>query len=201
MEAPEGSLMPALTTGNCDAMDGPVVARAREALETQYVNHVLAWVRPEDEPEIRRAFEHAVSVRKLGPRARELADAHFFETLVRVHRASEGEPYTGIKPAGADLGPAIPAADRALETGLVKELVRLLTAAARAGVHRHFHAALRERNFAVDDLESGRRYVAAYVSYIHYVERLWEAATGPSHGHHDGRGEHEPIQGSAGHFN
>ena len=51
---------------------------------------------------------------------------YFFETLVRLHRAGEGAPYTGLKPAGRDLGPAIPAADRALETGDVEPLVRLL---------------------------------------------------------------------------
>ena len=44
--------------------------------------------------------------------ARELADRYFFETLVRIHRAGEGAPYTGLKPAGRDLGPAVPAAVR-----------------------------------------------------------------------------------------
>lgn len=56
-------------------------------------------------------------------------DHHFFETLVRVHRAGEGAPYTGLKPAG-------------------------------------------------------RAYVEAYVPYIHYVERLWQDATGTAHGRH-----------------
>ena len=36
-----------------------------------------------------------------------LADQFFFETLVRVHRAGEGAPFTGLRPAGAELGPAI----------------------------------------------------------------------------------------------
>ena len=42
---------------------------------------------------------------------KELSDQFFIKTLVRVHRAGEGAPYTGIRPAGTDLGPAIPAAD------------------------------------------------------------------------------------------
>ncbi|MGH8640573.1 MAG: DUF6448 family protein, partial [Burkholderiales bacterium] len=99
----ENGLLAAWAIGHCDTLDGPVVTLARKALETGNVNHVLPWVRPEDEPEIRRAFDHALAVRKLGCEARDLADRHFFETLVRVHRAAEGAPYTGLKPAG--MGP------------------------------------------------------------------------------------------------
>ena len=180
----ENGLLAAWAIGHCDTLDGPVVTAARKALETGNVNHVLPWVRPEDEDEIRRAFDHALAVRVLGRRARELADTHFFETLVRVHRASEGAPYTGLKPPGLDLGPAVSAADQALETGLLKQLVSLLTEAVRSGVHRHFHAAVERRNFAVDDVAAGREYVAAYEPYIHYVEQLWEAATRDP-AHHD----------------
>jgi hypothetical protein len=165
-------------------MDGPVVTLARKALEARNVSLVLPWVRREDEAEIRAAFEHALAVRDLGPKARELADLHFFETLVRVHRAGEGAPYTGLKPAGRDLGPAIPAADRALVDGSVDAVVRLLNDAISKGVHDHFHAAARHKEFDVNDVAAGRAYVEAYVPYIHYVERLWQAATGKAHGHH-----------------
>ena len=176
--------------GHCDGLDGPVVTLARKALDAGNVNLVLPWVRNDDEAEIRRAFEHAVSVRKLGPQAKALADQHFFETLVRVHRAGEGAPYTGLKPAGRDLGPAIPAADRALEDGSLEQLVGLLTEAVRQGVHKHFHAAMSRRKFAVDDVAAGREYVEAYVPYIHYVERLWRDAAGAAHGHHAEHAEH-----------
>jgi len=167
---------------NCDALDGPVVTLARKALETDNVNYVLPWVRAEDEHQIRRAFGHAMAVRKLGPHARDLADTHFFETLVRAHRASEGAPYTGLRAAGADLGPVVPAADKALETGYIKALVNLLTDAVRSGVHRHFQSTTSSKAFPVDDVAAGRRYVEAYESYIHYVERLWRAAAGVAHG-------------------
>ena len=187
--AGEGGLLLAWAVGHCDTLDGPVVTLARKALETGNVNHVLPWVRPEDEPEIRHAFGHATAVRKLGSHARELADLHFSETLVRVHRASEGASFTGLKPAGTDLGPAVPAADKALRDGSVEAVVRLLTDAVRAGVQQHFQEALRRRSFATDDVAAGRRYVAAYVPYVHYVERLWEAATTAAHGHSHAHGE------------
>lgn len=175
--------------GHCDTLEGPVIQLARKALQTGNVNLVLPWVRAEDEDEIRHAFEHAQAVRKLGPEARSLADTHFFETLVRIHRAGEGAPYTGLKPAGLDLGPAVPAADKALEDGVIEPVINLLTDAVREGVRRHFHAAYHHRKFDVNDVRAGRAYVDAYVPYVHYVEGLWDAATGAV-GHHAEHGAH-----------
>jgi hypothetical protein len=169
--------------GHCDGMDGPVVLRAKKALETGNVKLVLPWVRAQDEGEIRKAFDHAVSVRKLGAQARELADTHFFETLVRIHRAGEGAPFTGLKPAGRDLGPAIPAADHALENGSVDAVVRLVTDAVAQGIRERFHAAWNKRRFDPNNVEAGREYVEAYVPYIHFVERLFDVAKESARGH------------------
>lgn len=178
--------------GHCDGLDGPVVTLARRALEAGNVNLVLPWVRESDEAEVREAFAGALAVRTLAPRAKEVADRHFFETLVRVHRAGEGAPYTGLKPAGRDLGPAIPAADRALEDGSIESVVKLLNDAIRHGLHDHFHRATARKGFDPNDVKAGRSYVDAYVSYIHYVERLWQAASSPSAGGHQaGHSEHE----------
>src|SRR5690606_15115569 len=116
---------------------------------------------PDDEPEIRGAFRHELEVRARGGEARELADRYFFETLVRVHRAGEGEPYTGLKPAGRDLGAAIPPADRAPETGSLAELEALLVEAVRHGLRERFHAAAAARDFAPTEVEAGRAFVAA----------------------------------------
>lgn len=178
-----GGLALAWALGHCDGLDGPVVTVARRSLETGNVNLVLPWVRTEDEGEIQKVFDQAMPVRKLGAEARELADTHFFETLVRVHRAGEGAPFRGLQPAGRDLGPAVPAADKALEHGSIEQVEKLLTDAIRDGVHKHFDAALRRRRFDPDDVEAGRAYVEAYVSYVHYVERLWQAAQGVAHAH------------------
>ena len=176
-------LIPRTATAHCDGLDGPVVALAREALETGNVNLVLPWVPQDGEPEIRRAFDETMSVRKLGSEARNLADTYFLETLVRVHRASEGAPYTGLKPAGRDIGPAIPAADKALDSGSTEALENLLTDTFRKALDKHFRTAMSQKKFASDDVAAGRRYVEAYVAYIHYVERLWEAATHSAEGH------------------
>jgi hypothetical protein len=183
-------LVPGRALAHCDGLDGPVVTAARQALEANDVNRVLIWVKKQDEPAIRKAFEQTLAVRKLSPQARELADMYFFETLVRVHRAGEGAPYTGLKPAGRDLGPAIPGADRALESGNVEPLVRLLVGAAEKGLRERFAEARAARNYPVGNVEAGREYIEKYVPFIHYVERLYQSAT-------TGAPDHEAEAGTA----
>jgi hypothetical protein len=169
---------------HCDGLDGPVVKAAKNALQAGNVNLVLIWVQQRDEPEIRAAFQQTLLVRKQSPEAQALADRSFFETLVRVHRAGEGAPYTGLKPAGRDLGPAIPAADRALETGADGPLQDLLSDAVQRGLREHFEALRALRGYDPNDVAAGRRYVQAYVEFIHYVERIHEAATTATEGHY-----------------
>jgi hypothetical protein len=168
-------LAPSKAFAHCDGMDGPVVKAAQRALATENVNLVLIWVQKKDEAVVKQAFHRTLAVRKLSAEARELADLYFFETIVRIHRAGEGEPYTGLKPAGRDLGPAIPAADRALETGSIEPLLHLITTAAQNGVREHFNRATNKKKFSENDTVAGREYVEAYVKLIHYVERLYEA--------------------------
>jgi hypothetical protein len=179
-------LVPALPNtaiAHCDGMDGPVVEAARKALARGDVNLVLIWVQKGDEKEIREAFDRARKVRELGTEARQLADRFFFETVVRVHRAGEGAPYTGLKPAGRDLGPAIPLADRILTTGNVDALENLLAEEIRRGVVERFERAAKTRDFPTADVDAGRDYVRAYVTFIHYVERAYEAGNAPVAGH------------------
>ncbi len=186
---------------HCDTLDGPVVSKAREALEKKNVDVVLPWVAAKDEGEIRHAFELATAVRGKGEKEKELADRYFFETLVRVHRAGEGAPYTGLKGAGLDPGPAIPAADKALETGNPKALLELIDGKTREGIHRYFAAAVEKRKHAGESVEAGREYVQAYVPYLHFVERLYnDAATPIGHGAEGGAEPHghpEPVEAPA----
>ena len=197
-----GLLAPVSARAHCDTLDGPVVLTARKALETGKVNPVLAWVRPQDEKEIRAAFARTLAVRKAGAEARDLADTWFFETLVRVHRAGEGAPYTGLKPAGQDLGPAVPAADEAIETGSPEAVEKLLVAAVRSGLHERFHE-VQARKPPADDVAAGRAWVEAYVPYVHYVEGVYEAAQGKAGAHAEPAAEAHahpaPAGGHAGH--
>ena len=167
---------------HCDTLDGPVVGSARQSLDTGNVNLVLGWVQKKDEPEIRKAFERARTARKQGGHAGELAERSFFEDLVRVHRAGEGAPYTGLKPAG-QIEPAVGEADRAIKTGQLKPVAQMIVGPVEEGLHRHFEAVQATRKYDPNDVEAARAHVNAYVQYVHYVEKLHEAAA-PAAGHH-----------------
>jgi hypothetical protein len=168
---------------HCDSLDGPVVNAARTALTESNVNLVLIWVQPDDESTIKHAFEKTLAVRRLNAEARELADMYFFETLVRVHRAGEGAPYTGLKPAGTDFGPSIPATDKALATGDVKPVLKLLSEKTEHGVRELFQETLAKKKFDKNNVQAGRGFVKAYVEYTHYVKGIHDATARATHGH------------------
>ncbi len=173
---------------HCDTMNGPVVKAAQRALETRDVTPVLRWVRPEAEVEVREAFTQTLSVRALGPQAQALADRFFFETLVRVHRAGEGEPYTGLKPAGTPVDPAVAAADAALDRGSVDALAAMVAEHAAAGVRARFERAATAKAEADTSVEAGREFVEAYVQFTHYVETVHQAIAAKAAAHGAGHG-------------
>ncbi len=180
--------LPVQLAAHCDGLDGPVVQAARKALETGNLNLALVWVQAAHEAEIRAAFDRTRAVRGQSSEARELADLYFFETLVRVHRAGEGAPYTGLKPAGRDLGPAVPAADKAVVSGIISALLEMLLGSVRNGVEQRFReVTAAQKHHDNDDLNAGRRYVQAYVEFLHYTERIHQAAVGSAESH-----SHEP---------
>ncbi|MCJ7538252.1 MAG: DUF6448 family protein [Desulfobacterales bacterium] len=167
---------------HCDTLDGPVVETARKALASGDVTPLLKWVGADDEQMIRTAFQKTLEVRKLGTQARDLADMYFFETLVRIHRAGEGAPYTGLKP-GAAVDPAVALADKALESGSVDKLVNTLNDATAKGIRERFHRALKAKKHADESVTAGRDFVESYVIFTHYVEGLHSMIKGASEHH------------------
>lgn len=166
-----------LAFAHCDTLGGPVIMAAQRALETGNIDRVLIWIQKQDEEELRNVFQKTMAVRKLSPEAQELADAHFFETLVRIHRAGEGAPFTGLKPAGTE-EPPIAAADKAVDSGKADGLVGDMPALVAEGIKEHFEKMMEKKNHMEKSVEAGREYVAAYVTFIHYVERLYMDAVG-----------------------
>jgi hypothetical protein len=174
------------TAGNvyahCDTLEGPVVETAKKALASGDVTPLLKWVAADDEQMIRTAFQKTLDVRKLGAQAQDLADMYFFETLVRIHRAGEGAPYTGLKP-GAAVDPAVALADKALESGSVDKLVNILSDATAKGIRERFHRALKAKKHADESVAAGRKFVESYVIFTHYVEGLHSMIKGASEHH------------------
>jgi hypothetical protein len=167
---------------HCDTLDGPVVEDAKIALKSGDVTPVLKWVNKDSEKEVRDAFAATLKVRSLNDDARKLGDMHFFETLVRVHRAGEGEPFTGLKPPGT-IDPGFVAADKALGSGSITDLSADITKSVDAGLRKRFADVLEKKKHANDSVEAGRAYIAAYVQYAHYVESIHTLSSGGSDGH------------------
>jgi hypothetical protein len=159
---------------HCDSVEGPVVVDAKAALEKGDVAPVLKWISATQEPEVRGAFQKTLVVRKLGPEALQLADTTFFETLVRLHRETEGFPYTGLKKGGNE--PAfIGQLESALAAGSVDDFARLVGEHAAAGVKAKFAKALEAKKGAEGTPAEGRAYVTAYVDLMHYTKAIVEA--------------------------
>ena len=179
-------IFPAKSYAHCDTLGGPVVTTARASLENGDVTPLLKWVRPEDEKEIKTAFQKTLVVRAKGPKAKELADMYFFETLVRIHRAGEGVSYMSLKPS-EEIDPAVALADKALESGNIDKLVDVLTGAMAKGIRERFHTALEKQKHVDESVAAGREFVKSYVIFTHYVEGLHGLIKGGA-AHHHGEG-------------
>jgi hypothetical protein len=164
--------IPAPAAAHCDSMNGPVVKAARAALATGKVELVLVWVQAVDEQEIREAFARTQRVRRAGGEARELADLWFFETLVRIHRRGEGAPYTGLKGPDYEVPAGIAAADRTVNAGALEGLDEHLAHQTLEILQAKFAVLSLLRGYDPNDVETGRRFVHAYVDFIHFVENL-----------------------------
>ncbi len=159
---------------HCDTLDGPIVTAAKRALEKHNVNLILPYAPAEAESELLKAFEKTLHVRALGGEAAALADYWFFETAVRLHRAGEGAPYMGLKPAGLDWGPVVPRAERAIDDGNPTDVIGFLTNALDMKLRALFEQARSHKDYEVNDVEAARAYVSAALRFVLYSHHLWK---------------------------
>jgi len=186
--------MQATSAAHCDTLDGPVIQDARRALEAKDVTPVLKWVKHEDEKGVRTAFTKALAAR--GKKNEAAAENQFFAALVKIHRAGEGASFTGLKPKGG-VEPVVAEADKSLANGSSDAVVELVADAAAAGIKKRFERAAATYKHKDESVEQGREFVAAYVAYTHYVEKLHQmAAGGGAHDEHDHAARPPSKQGS-----
>jgi hypothetical protein len=171
---------------HCDAKDGPVVTGALTALDTGEVNEALRFSPKDAENEIRAAFTKAVQARSSSPAAREVADLYFAETVVRLHRAGEGAAFTGLKPVGLDVGPVIPLAEHAIETGSGDELVAFLSDTLHEEVKERLERVLELKAQAGIGLVESREYTTAMLGLQVWSHKLYGAMKASPH-----EGDHE----------
>lgn len=185
------TLLAARVFAHCDSTNGPLIPEAKSALVKGDVGPILKWVKKDNEAEIRTAFARAVAVRARGPEAMGLADQYFLETLVRLHRAGEGAPYTGIKDEPVD--PIMAMADKALVDGSADEMIKKISGHMEEAIRERFRKVVEARKDKNKSVEAGRAFVDAYVTYVHYVEGIHNTImrAGAQHA--------EAGEGSAGH--
>ena len=174
---------------HCDSLDGPVAKAVYRALDNGNINPVLAYAPASAEAEIIAAFEMSRKVRSLGADAQALADQAFMETVIRLHRAGEGAAYTGLKPAGADYGPVIPAAEHAVETGDLTKLEAVLVEKIKHALQERIaHVrALQEASLepkTAAEVPHARERISAELGFITFAEMLRQAAHGKGAEHH-----------------
>ncbi len=179
---------------HCDTLDGPVIQDARNALETKDVTPVIKWVKQKDEKSVRAAFARALGAK--GKKNEAAVENQFFVTLVKIHRAGEGAPFVGLKPAG-EIEPVIVEADKSLVNGSSDALVKRVTDDVSAGIQKRFERAASTYKHKDESVAQGREFVEAYVEYTHYVEKLHLDATGKgAHDEHKEAAKHTPKQGT-----
>lgn len=156
---------------HCDSYDGPVIKDALKALEINNVNLVLKWVDQKDEQEIIDLFNKTYSLKGSDKEIYEIVEKYFLETLVRLHRASEGEPFTGLKPAGS-AEPIVKMSDKALEEQNIDELLENLNNHISNVVREKYKKVIALAKTKDENIEKGREYVVAYIDYTHTLEAI-----------------------------
>ena len=158
-------------SAHCDSYDGPVIKDAVKALETNNVNLVLKWVITEQEKEIIPLFNKTYALKTGDKEIYAIVEKHFFETLVRLHRETEGAPYTGLKPAGTTKQ-IIQMTDKALYEGNVDDFLAKLNSHIDNVVREKYQKVALLNKVKDSSTEQGREFVEAYVDYTHTVEAI-----------------------------
>jgi nucleoid-associated protein YgaU len=190
-------IMPLTASAHCDTMGGPTVADGYKAIESGNINYVLKWVQPEYEKEIKNKFDLIMKMKDLSPEAKEVAEQYFFSELVRVHRAGEGASFDGLKPLGTPIDEVVEAADESIATGKLDPIIEmneegLIPDERMAEITERFEKVMSLKDYDVNDLEAGREYIWAYVSFFKFAE-------GEEEGEHGVHGEVETHEAKATH--
>jgi hypothetical protein len=156
---------------HCDSYDGPVITDAKKALETNNPGLVLKWIAKEQESEVTSLFDKAVTLKHGDQEVYRIVERYFFETLVRLHRETEGAPYTGLKAPGTTKQ-IIQMSDLALSTENIVELIAKLNNHIGSVILEKYHKTAELNQKKNESVEAGRAFVEAYVDYTHTIEAI-----------------------------
>ncbi|MFE1246801.1 DUF6448 family protein [Streptomyces sp. NPDC058735] len=89
--------------------------------------------------------------------------------------------HCGLKPAGPDVGPVIPAAGRAFDAGSAQELVDVLYGVVREQAGQRYSRAMGLREHAGEGTAAARAYVEASLGLQVWAHRLYRQALAAPH--------------------
>lgn len=158
-------------TAHCDSYDGPTIKDAQRALETNNVDLVLKWISPEQESEVISLFNKTYALKSSDKEIYDIVEKHFFETVVRLHRETEGAPYTGLKPAGTTKR-IILLSDKTLEEKDISEFLNKLNTHIGKVIKAKYEKVIALNKVKNETAAKGREYVKAYVDYTHTIEAI-----------------------------
>ena len=158
-------------SAHCDSYDGPVIKDAQKALETENPELFLKWINEAQEAEVLSLFHKTAALKEGDEEIYEIVEQHFLETLVRLHRETEGAPYTGLKPAGTTK-PIINLTDQAMVDGDIDGLIDRINEKTAEIIREKHEKVTRLHAVKDESVEQGRAYVDAYVDYTHSIEAL-----------------------------
>ncbi len=168
---------------HCDAYDGPVIVDAEKALEFKNVNLVLKWINQDQEAVIVQLFNKTIAMQNQDQEIYDILKQYFLETLVRLHRETEGASYTGIKPAGTTKK-IVRLSDNALHDNDIDTLISKLNNHIAHTVKEKYQKVAELVKYKDETVEQGRAYVKAYVDYTHTIEALHDILEhGSGHAH------------------
>lgn len=178
-------ILPQTAFAHCDSYDGPVIKDALKALENNDPGLVMKWVDAEHEKVITDLFKKTIKYKSGDEEVYDLLEKHFLETLVRVHREGEGEPYTGLKPAGSTKQ-IIQLTDIALAEEDFEGFLLKYNGHVNTILKEKYEKVAQLKKVKDQSVQKGREFVEAYVDYTHTIEMMHDILvnTGGAHEAH-----------------
>lgn len=158
-------------SAHCDSYDGPTIKDAMKALETNNVNLVLKWINAEQEKEIIPLFNKTYALKSGDREVYAIVEKYFLETLVRLHRETEGAPFTGLKAAGTT-EKIVQLSDQAIADKDIDSLLGRLNNHIGNAIRTKYDKVAALDKVKNDSPAKGREFVEAYVDYTHTLEAI-----------------------------
>lgn len=90
-----------------------------------------------------------------------------------MHRAGEGEGFTGLKPEGPT-DPIVLKAEKAIAGEDAHDFIDMIEDTVEDVLKERFERVLQTKNYDVNNVSEGRKYIEAYISFVVFAHHLYE---------------------------